>query len=187
METKKEQEYIRKILDGNTLLFSYFIDTYARKIHALIVRIVASPEDAEELTQDVFVKCFNKLGSFKGECKFSTWLYRIAYNTAVSATRRKKVVSLHIDESLLYQVADDDVDEMLDNDSDERVLVQLEKAIDSLAPDENALVTLYYHNDKSVQELSVILGISVANVKTKLFRARKKIYLLMKTACDETR
>ncbi|MFT3740917.1 MAG: RNA polymerase sigma factor [Breznakibacter sp.] len=187
METKTEQDYIRQIQDGNTLLFSYILDTYARKVHALIVRIVASHEDAEELTQDVFVKCFNKLGTFRGDCRFSTWLYRIAYNTAISATRKRKTASPFMDESLLQNVPDSGVDELLNNESDEDVLMQLEGAVNELPPDEKALVTLYYHHDKSVQELAVILGISPANVKIKLFRIRKKLYVWMKQTSHGSR
>lgn len=69
--------------------FSVFLDRYSRPLYVLIVQIVGCPEDAEELVQDVFLKAFRCLDSYKGECRFSTWLYRIAYNAAVSATRKR--------------------------------------------------------------------------------------------------
>ena len=87
-----EGDSIRRILAGETGLYSVFIQRYSPQVFALIVKMVSCPEDAEELTQDVFVKAFNKLDSFKGKSGFSTWLYRIAYNTAISALRKKRRV-----------------------------------------------------------------------------------------------
>lgn len=90
MVQNDETQYIARILDGDTECFSAFLDRYSRPLYVLIVQIVGCSEDAEELVQDVFLKAFRCLGSYRGECRFSTWLYRIAYTTAVSATRKKK-------------------------------------------------------------------------------------------------
>jgi RNA polymerase sigma-70 factor (ECF subfamily) len=180
MEATQEREYIRRILDGDTSLYAKLLEAYSGKIHALIVRIASSREEAEELTQDVFIKCFNKLGSFRGDCLFSTWLYRIAYNTAVSATRKKKPTSTVIDEKILHNISDQSVDALLNDDENDELLLQLEQAVNKLPPDEKALVTLYYYADKSVTELSSIMDISPSNVKTKLFRIRKKLYYMIK-------
>ncbi|MCS2714378.1 sigma-70 family RNA polymerase sigma factor [Bacteroides thetaiotaomicron] len=90
MEQKDESYYIERILDGETEYFSVFLDRYSRPLYTLVVQIVGCPEDAEELLQDIFLKAFRNLNRYKGECRFSTWIYRIAYNTAISATRKKK-------------------------------------------------------------------------------------------------
>ena len=104
MVQNDETQYIARILDGDTECFSAFLDRYSRPLYVLIVQIVGCSEDAEELVQDVFLKAFRCLGSYRGECRFSTWLYRIAYTTAVSATRKKKQEFLYIEENtcLLY-------------------------------------------------------------------------------------
>ena len=89
MVQNEETQYIARILNGDTEAFSVFLDRYSRPLYVLIVQIVGCPEDAEELVQDVFLKAFRCLDSYKGECRFSTWLYRIAYNAAVSTTVKR--------------------------------------------------------------------------------------------------
>lgn len=96
MEQKDESYYIERILDGETEYFSVFLDRYSRPLYTLVVQIVGCPEDAEELLQDIFLKAFRNLNRYKGECRFSTWIYRIAYNAAISATRKKKQEFLYI-------------------------------------------------------------------------------------------
>lgn len=82
-----ESHIIAQIVAGKTEEFSYFLDAYGQQVFALIVRMVSSPEYAEELTQDTFMKAFQHLSSFSNDSTFSTWIYRIAYNTALSALR----------------------------------------------------------------------------------------------------
>jgi len=180
MDYQLETDYIRRILNGETQLFSFFIDRYSRPIHALIIQIVQNREDAEELTQDTFVKAFKKLDTFKGDCNFSTWLYRIAYNTAVSATRKKKMVFPVLEENILENISDETVDAMLEKEDDEQLLQKLEEAIDSLDTEEKSLITLYYLEEKSTAEVAAILGLTTDNVKVKLFRTRKKLYITIK-------
>lgn len=90
MELYSDTYYIQRVLAGDTDCFACLIDRYGQPIHALILKVVHNPEDAEELVQDTFLKAFKSLGTFKGDCGFSTWLYRIAYNTALSSLRKKK-------------------------------------------------------------------------------------------------
>lgn len=181
MEYQQETDYIRRILEGETNLFAWFLERYSRPIHSLIFQIVPNREDAEELTQDAFIKAFRKLDDFKGDCSFSTWLYRIAYNTAVSATRMKKRILLEPVENVLENVADETVDALLDKIDNEEMLQKLEQAIDYLNTEEKALITLYYLQEKPVQDVALILSLSPENVKVKLFRTRKKLYTWMIT------
>jgi len=180
MEQSNEMDSIRRILDGETVLFSSFLERYARPIHSMIIRIVPCREDAEELTQDTFIKAFRKLDTYKGDCNFSTWLYRIAYNTAISATRKKKWTFPVLDENIINNIPDDAVDEFLNKEDDEMVLKKLEQALDVLNVEDRALITLYYMEEKSINEVASILQLTPENVKVKLFRVRKKIYTLVK-------
>jgi RNA polymerase sigma-70 factor (ECF subfamily) len=179
MENLDEISYIKRILEGETNLFSVFLERYSRSIHSLISRIIPSNEEAEELTQDTFLKAFRKLDTFKGECSFSTWLFRIAYNTAISATRKRKIVFPVIDESVLENVSDETIDIAFEEDGNERKLQQLEKAITRLNVEDKTLITLYYSEDKSVSEIAELMELTPDNVKVKLFRVRKKLYILM--------
>lgn len=179
MENPDEIIYIKRILEGETNLFSCFLDRYSRSIHSLISRIISSKEDAEELTQDTFVKAFSKLHTFKGDCSFSTWLFRIAYNTAISATRKRKIVFPFIDDAMLENVSEELLDTVFDDDDNEYRLQKLEEAINKLNVEEKTLITLYYTDGKSITEIASMLEQTNENVKIKLFRVRKKIYVLM--------
>lgn len=106
MRSENENILLQRILGGETDLFSHFVERYSNLIFSLIVRVVISKEDAEEITQDVFLKAFQKLHTFNGKCSFSTWLYGIAHNSAVSATRKKKFIFLPTEELklLIYPI-----------------------------------------------------------------------------------
>ncbi|MEG0647327.1 MAG: RNA polymerase sigma factor, partial [Bacteroides sp.] len=134
---------------------------------------------AEELVQDVFLKAFRSLHTYKGDCRFSTWLYRIAYNTAVSSTRKRKHEFLYIEESTIYNVPDEVADSVFGITEDEERIILLTQAIDRLTVEEKALITLFYYEEKSIEETGEILNLSQANVKVRLHRTRKKLYVLM--------
>lgn len=175
---QNESHIISRVLAGRTEEFAYFLDTYGQAVFTLIVRMVSSEEDAEELAQDTFMKAYEHLGSFYGESSFSTWIYRIAYNTALSFLRKWKGREIVIDETFWNTVSETEVDEALDDDSEERIEL-LRQALAQLSAEERALVTLFYEKGKTVQELAEISGLSVSNVKVKLHRVRKKLYILM--------
>lgn len=179
MNNQDELNYIERILAGETNLYSHFVNSYSNSIYSLIVRIVLTSEDAEELTQDSFLKAFKKLDTFKGDCSFSTWLFRIAYNTAISATRKRKMEFPMVDEAMMESVPDDAIETFFDQDEDEIRLQKLEEAITKLNVEEKTLITLFYTEDKSVAELAKVLDLTNENVKVKLYRVRKKLYVLM--------
>ena len=106
MVQNDETQYIARILDGDTECFSAFLDRYSRPLYVLIVQIVGCSEDAEELVQDVFLKAFRGLGCYSGECRCSTWLYRIANTTSLSDTSNKKQEFLYIEENTINKVPD---------------------------------------------------------------------------------
>ena len=179
MEQKDEKYYISRIQNGHTEDFSVLVDSYSRPLYSLIVQIVDCPEDAEEVLQDVFLKAFRSLNRYKGECKLSTWLYRIAYNAAISAIRKKKQEFLYIDENTINNVPDERVEDMLSPSDGEERVVRLSQAINRLNGEEKALITLFYYEEKSMEEIGEVLKLSLSNVKVKLHRTRKKIYVLM--------
>lgn len=179
MEQKDEIYYVERILDGETEYFSMFLDRYSRTIYSLVVQIVGCPEDAEEIVQDVFMNAFRHLNRYKGECKFSTWLYRIAYNAAISATRKKKQEFLYIEENTINNVPDEKAYDVISPTDDEEKIARLARAIELLNVEEKALITLFYYEEKSMEEVGEVLKLSVSNVKVKLHRTRKKLYVLM--------
>ena len=145
----------------------------------LVDRIVSCQEDAEELTQDVFLKAFQQLSSFKAESSFSTWIYRIATNIAISAVRKKRNDVLRLDDYVFAHLSDSQVDEALEDESEEQ-MERLQQAMNQLDADERALITLYYLEERPLAEVAFILGMTEGNVKVKLYRIRKKMYVLIK-------
>lgn len=174
-----EAHIIEEILNGKTNRYEYFLDKYGQQVFALVARIVSCQEDAEELTQDVFLKAFQQLSSFKAESSFSTWIYRIAYNAAISATRKQNHDVLHLDDTVFANLKDAQVDEALEDESEEQ-LRRLTQAMEKLNADERALLTLYYMEEKPLAEIAFILGMTESNTKVKLHRIRKKLYVIMK-------
>lgn len=148
------------------------------RFFSLIVRMVNSEEDAEELTQDTLMKAFEHLSSFNGKSSFSTWIYRIAYNTALSFLRKKNVEQTVIDDNQWNRISDTQIDDALNNESEEQI-EKLQQALTKLTAEERALVTLFYEEEHSIQELAQILNLNEGNIKVKLHRLRKKLYVLM--------
>ena len=176
---KEEAHIIKEILNGKTEQYEYFLDRYGQQVFVLVDRIVSCQEDAEELTQDVFLKAFQQLSSFKAESSFSTWIYRIATNVAISAVRKKKNDTIRLDESVFFNLSESQVDEALEDESEEQ-LQRLQRAMEKLEADERALVTLYYMEEKPLSEVAFILGMTEGNAKVKLHRIRKKLYIFIK-------
>jgi hypothetical protein len=171
-----ETHIIHRILKGETSLYEYFLDKYSQQVFILIIRIVENQEDAEELTQDTFLKAFEHLSSFKAESSFSTWISRIAYNTAISATRKRKQELIVMDSAMLMNISDQQIDDALNDESEERV-GKLNKAIKKLDAEERALISLFYNEEKTIGEIALILGLTESNAKVKLHRIRKKWFV----------
>lgn len=176
---KEESHIIKEILNGKTEQYEYFLDRYGQQVFVLVDRIVSCQEDAEELTQDVFLKAFQQLSSFKAESSFSTWIYRIATNLAISAVRKKRNDVLRLEDSVFANLSDTQVDEALEDESEEQ-MERLQQAMNQLEADERALITLYYLEEKPLAEVAFILGMTEGNAKVKLHRIRKKLYVLIK-------
>ena len=155
------------------------MERYSEAVFSLVTHMINCREDAEEITQDVFLKAYEKLSSFNVESSFSTWLYRIAYNTTISALRKRPCNSVAIADDILADTDDTLVDETL-NSTGEKLLQRLERAISMLDAEERALVTLYHLEERSIDETAQITGLKESNVKVKLHRTRKKLYLLIK-------
>jgi len=128
----------------------------------------------------VFMKVFNKLGSFKGDSSFSTWIYRIAYNTAISDTRKNRPEYLAIEESAMANVSEEEVAGSLGVIGENEQMTRLDAALELLSPGERAIVLFFYMESKGVEDIANITGLSVANVKVKLHRIRKKLFVLLK-------
>ncbi|MDR1344181.1 MAG: sigma-70 family RNA polymerase sigma factor [Tannerellaceae bacterium] len=178
MELYCDTYYVRRVQDGDVASFACLLDRYSRPVYSLVFKLTRNREDAEELTQDVFMKVFRKLGTFKGESSFSTWIYRIAYNTAISETRRRKMEFLSFEETLIENLPEEKTAGFLEGELDAKA-VHLDAALAKLPPEDEAIILFFYMEDKSIEDIAVITGLSLSNVKTRLHRIRKKLFVLL--------
>lgn len=174
--------YIEKVLEGNTNAFSYIVDRHKDKAFNLAFRICGNREEAEEITQDSFLKAYRSLGSFKMQSSFATWFYRIVYNTSISyiRTRKKGVLSLE-------DFPADATDFIGVNYSEEKAdneyrTALLNFAFQKMREEDRGLLTLFYYEEMSTDEIAEVTGISKSNLKVKLFRARQKMQEIIEKA-----
>ena len=165
--------YIQKVLEGDTSSFTHLVDKYKDMVFTVCYRILRQQEDAEDVAQEVFIKAFNNLFSFKGDSKFSTWIYTIAYRTAINKSKLKKN-QVELGE---FQVDISESEKMpqLEELKSQEQTFYVQQAIEMLPELDGVVITLYYIDDCSIKEIIEITKLSEANVKVKLHRARKQL------------
>ena len=174
-----EKLQIRKTLKGDTSAFGYFIDTYQDMAMSIAYRVCGNRQEAEDIVQDSFVKAFQNLHSFKSNSKFSTWLYRIVYNTAITKNKSNEFQARYvdydqIDTSELYS----DFDTISRIEEEERQAM-VNKALKMMPRDEGVLLSLYYLEETSIKDMIQVLGQTESNIKIKLHRARKRLHKIL--------
>jgi len=162
---------VRRTLAGDTDAFSTLVERYQSLVFSVVARMVRQREDAEDVAQDVFVKAYTSLATFRGAASFSTWICRIAYTSAVSHLRRRRPDRAGVEIQNEHDSCTADNDDSL---HDER-LQRLRMLIAQLPPEDAGLLSLYYQHDKTIDEIASISGLSVSNVKVRLHRIRKKL------------
>lgn len=152
----------------------HLLDEYGDLVLTLCRRILVDVRLAEEATQDTFIKAYKNLDKFREESSMKTWIYRIAYNTAIDYRRRKRhpVSDVQI---LPENSSETDVKNAQTRLEEEEDYKMVHTAIQRLPADQAALITLYYLEEKNIREVCEITGLTPSNVKIKLFRARKQL------------
>ncbi len=185
MNRKDDHYYIEQVVNGNVAAFSYLVEKYRDMVYGLSLKMLRNTEDAEELAQDTFVKAFQSLSSYQGKSKFSTWLYRITYNGAITLMRKRKLELYSLDEQRLSDEDELTIGNRLAEIDQEELAESLKKAMEELPADDQVLITLFYYEDQRVEDIAHITGLSASNVKVKIHRARKKMYLYLKENLEE--
>lgn len=176
----EDQHYINLVLNGNTNAFAALVDRYKDMVFTLALKMLNNREGAEEVAQDSFIKVYTALPKFKGESKFSTWVYKITYNTSLDALKKtKKVKSVsYIEDFSEHQVKA--IEGVLDTIDEKERNEAIQECLNELPNDEAFLLTLYYYDGQSVDEIAKVMNNSLANIKVKLFRTRKKLATILK-------
>jgi len=166
--------YIAKVLQGDNAAFSYLVNRHSEMVYSIALKLLRNASDAEDLAQEVFISAFQSLKDYRGSSKFSTWLYRITFNKAISKLRKTNHEVITDNEKHLENWGGTEHQIQGLNDEEEKVKV-IERVIRQLPEDEQLLIMLHYFEDQSIDEISVITKISTSNVKVKLFRIRRKM------------
>ena len=174
MKKLSDQEIIDSVKLGNQSDYSMIVDRYKDKAFSLLKKMLKNAQDAEETLQDCFIKAYNSLSSFKGEAKFSTWFYRIVYNTALTKLSSKKRKT----ENEMSSV-DEHFDLKSDYDynvSERKDMSELiHELVNKLPEKHSAIISLFYLDEMSCEEISKVLNISLSNVKVMLHRSRNAL------------
>jgi RNA polymerase sigma-70 factor (ECF subfamily) len=174
MKNLSDLEIIDSVKKGNVSDFSILVDRYKNKAFSLLKRMLRNKMEAEEVLQDCFLKAYKALNNFKQESKFSTWFYRIVYNTALtrlSAQKRKIEMEMSsIDEHFELK---SDYDFNLSDQKD--VSEFINRQVEKLPTNYSTVINMFYLNEMSCEEISESMGTSLSNVKVMLHRSRNAL------------
>jgi RNA polymerase sigma-70 factor (ECF subfamily) len=179
----RDEEIVSYIINGRTDLFSVIVDRYQSKVYSTAFHYTHDQEEARDLTQEIFIKLYNNLQSYKSKASFSTWLYRIAVNRCIDWTRKKKLHTV----SAIYDSSDEEIDiyeVMADSGGGpEEALIKQEnkdyiiKVVEDLPEIYKTVIILYYFQDFSPREISDITDIPKRTIETRLYRGKNLLKL----------
>ncbi|TDT39536.1 RNA polymerase sigma-70 factor (ECF subfamily) [Maribacter spongiicola] len=174
-------ELVERIVSNNdAMLFGVLYDRYSKLVYNKCLGFAKSNKEAEDLTQDIFLMLYVKLGSFKGNSKFSTWLYSFTYNFCVNYVNRNKERKIN-DNSVKFETHEDVPVEVTDDLLLEMQVDKLKKALELIAPEDKTILLLKYQDGASIKELEDILELKPSAIKMRLKRAKAKVTEMYKT------
>lgn len=172
---------ISRILDGQTMLFRELAGRYAGQVLRMVARLIPSPEEAEEATQDTLMEAYKSLVRYDArQASFRTWLMRIAYHTALKHYRQhhRSLPMVEVEQQRLDAFPDDETDALLD-DTDRVEL--MERAIETLKPDDQMLLNLYYFDNRPMREIACITEREESYLHSRLQWIRKRLAITIKS------
>lgn len=178
-----DAQIVTNILEGDPAGFQELVTRYQKPVFGICYRMLRHREEAEDLSQEVFIKAYRYLKQYNSEHKFSSWILKIATNTCIDAIRKKKLDTLPLEE---------DIKNSREDVSAERAFLladanrEIESAIAALPPDYRVVVLLYHHHGQSYQQICDSLEVPMTVVKNRLFRARKILKESLKELKEET-
>jgi RNA polymerase sigma-70 factor (ECF subfamily) len=171
-----DSEIISQVLRGDHNAYALLVERYKAYVFTLTLRFTKNREDAEEVSQDIFIKAYRYLADFKGTAKFSTWLYTIVNTTCITFLRKKRLDVQSLDDERTFEVADSQDSGFRANQVEQKSRQNMvNQAIALLNPDDAEIITLFYKNEQSLEEIGQILGLEVNTAKVRLHRARTRL------------
>jgi len=171
-----DNEIISRVLRGEQPLYAEIVKRYQNFVFTIALRYAPIREDAEEIAQDVFVKAYRSLADFRGDSRFSTWLYTIVTTTSITFLRKKKLEVHSLDNEKVLAAAENVDSGFKANQVEQKSKVQMvNEAIALLSGDDARILTLFYKGEQSLEEIGRIMGTEPNTIKVKLYRARQRL------------
>jgi RNA polymerase sigma-70 factor (ECF subfamily) len=171
-----DNEILSRVLQGDQQAYAEIVKRYQAFVFTIALRYTPNREDAEEIAQDCFVKAFRSLSDFRGESKFSTWLYTIVTTTCLTFLRKKKLETSSLDNEKVFEAADSLDSGFRANQIEQKSRVTMvNRAIALLSTDDAQILTLFYKGEQSLEEIAQVLAIEANTVKVRLHRARQRL------------
>ena len=169
-----DEELVSKIVCSNdTKLFGILYDRFSKNIYNKCYSFVNNEDEAKDLTQDIFLKLFVKLSSFKGNSKFSTWVYSFTYNYCVNYVTRSPIKKHEVRLTDTYKI--DNYSEEMEVNEDDYSSAKLNSALEKISEDDRSILILKYQQDFTIKKLEVLMGLSSSAVKMRIKRARERL------------
>jgi len=174
-----DEELISSFLNGDKTAFNFIVRKYQKKVYLITRKMVLDHDDADDITQEVFLKIYRSLGDFRGDSKFFTYIYKIAVNYSLNhLNRNKKILSRKSDIDNAFISSDDKIADELMISKDRTKLI--EEAIDTLPAQQRAVFNMRYYDNLSYEDISNILNKSVGGMKANYFHAIKRLEKFLK-------
>jgi RNA polymerase sigma-70 factor (ECF subfamily) len=180
MKQDPEHLLIDRILAGEQALYAGLVDRYKNYAFTIALKIVQNRSEAEEIAQDAFIKAFHGLKNFNRDSKFSTWLYRIAFNTAVSYKRKHRQPLQSIEHTIIHLAHEG---EGSLETKDKKKYIDL--ALSKLGEADRTALTLFYLEEFSLEEIAEITQTPANTIKVRIHRARQRLAEELKSILNQ--
>ncbi|WAC03921.1 sigma-70 family RNA polymerase sigma factor [Lacinutrix neustonica] len=182
--TINDQHYITKVLEGDSHAFAVLVDRYKDLVFTLALTMTKNREEAEEVAQDVFIKIYKHLATFKGDSKFSTWIYKVTYNTCLDRIKKLKRLqnTIAIDAFTEHEIKT--IDNALFAMEIKERNDTIQNCLNALPAEDRFMLTWFYYEDQSLDEIAKVMDIKPNHVKVKLFRSRKKLATILRSQLE---
>jgi len=184
MTTDQETQIINQIIGGDTQAFALLVDRYKDLVFTLAIRMLKNREEAEEVSQDTFIKVYKALSKFKGDSKLSTWVYKVAYNTCLDRIKKNK---RRHDEVAIDSFTENQLktlDNALNLMEEKEQQQTIQDCLQELSGKDSFLLTLFYFEELSLEEISKTVNMEANTVKVNIHRARKRLASILKQRMD---
>lgn len=181
-----DMEIISRVLKGEQNAYAELVNRYQSYVFTLTMRFTKNREDAEEVSQDIFVKAYRSLADFRGASKFSTWLYTIVNTTCITFLRKKRLEVQSLDNEKVFESVENHDSGFNANQVEQKSKVNMvNRAIGMLGHDDAEILTLFYKAEQSLEEIAQVLGLETNTVKVRLHRARQRLKDKMESSFSE--